>query len=102
MRMRGHGVRAAADQSSMITVNGPSLMLVTAISAPKTPVCDPGAERAQIGYDGVDQRFGDGPGRGVDPGRTATLAGLPVQSELAHNQQGSAGTLAGLLVAQDP
>ncbi len=77
----------ASGQSSSSTVNGPSLTLVTAIVAPKTPVLTSAPRRRSSLVDLVDQRLGDRSGCG---GRPAT-AGVPcavlaVQRELAHHQ----------------
>lgn len=72
----------------MIRVTGPSLTSSTRISVRNRPVSDRGPARRQARSDSFDERFGVGRWCGLRPARPATLAGVAVQRELAHNQEG--------------
>ena len=58
--------------------------------APKTPVATVQPRRRNSATTVVDQRFGDVAGRGVLPGRTAALARVGVERELADDEHGKA------------
>ena len=68
-------------------MTGPSLTRATCMWAPKTPVSTWAPRARRPATTCVDERFGDGPGRGGVPGRAAALAGVAVERELADHQQ---------------
>ena len=85
--------------ASRISVTGPSLTSSTCMSAPKTPVCDGGAQRAQRVGEGGHQRLRHRSRRRRAPARPPALGRIGVQGELADDQQRRPGVRAGLLAA---
>ena len=73
-------------QVSRRMVTGPSLTSSTAMSARKRPVATVAPRASSSADDQLDQRLGLLRAGGVDVGRSATLAGVGVERELADQQ----------------